>query len=74
MKRNLLLIVLVGLVFSAAGFAGISREKAPEWQDPEVNYVNKEPAHATLTPYPDAESALKWDDAKSPLVLSLDGK
>ena len=31
----------------------------PEWENPEVAGINREPAHATLLPYPDVTSALQ---------------
>ena len=29
----------------------------PDWENPQITGINKEPAHATLIPYADAESA-----------------
>ncbi|MBN1179215.1 MAG: DUF4981 domain-containing protein [Anaerolineae bacterium] len=43
----------------------------PDWQTPHVVGRNKQPAHATLFPYPDAESALA---GRSPWVTSLNGR
>ena len=46
--------------------------KRKEWENSEVFKINKEPAHATLLPYPDIASALEND--KTPFMLSLNGK
>lgn len=45
----------------------------PEWQDPRVFEVNREPAHATMVPYPDQASAFKAEQQASPWVQSLNG-
>jgi beta-galactosidase len=47
--------------------------KRPEWEDGRVFAWGKEPAHATLTPYPDEASARARDPRPSPFVRSLDG-
>ncbi len=44
-----------------------------DWENPEMVGRNKLPAHATLTPYPDAATALVADRDVSPFVQSLDG-
>ena len=45
----------------------------PEWQNPEIVGINKEPAHATLMPYPDEISALRGDRTLSLFFRSLNG-
>jgi beta-galactosidase len=45
----------------------------PEWEDGRVFAVGKEPAHATLVPYPDEALALRSQARPSPFVRSLDG-
>ncbi|GAH02289.1 unnamed protein product, partial [marine sediment metagenome] len=53
--------------------------KSPDWSDPMVVGRNKEPAHATLIPYADENSALKAhaglavDRELTPFRRSLDG-
>src|SRR5919202_666585 len=49
------------------------RTPPPDWEDPRVFAVGKEPAHATLVPYPDESAALRADSQASPFVRSLDG-
>jgi beta-galactosidase len=44
-----------------------------ELEDPRVTGVNKEPAHATFTPYPTAAAAVRAGAAGSALVQSLNG-
>lgn len=48
--------------------------KIPDWENPAVIAINKEPAHATLVPYPDEQSALKGDRSTSAWLKSLNGK
>ena len=43
------------------------------WQDPEIVGINKEPAHATLVPFPDESSALSRDRIVSPFFELLNG-
>jgi len=44
-----------------------------EWLDPAVFAVGKEPAHATLVPFPDEAAALNSESKGSPFVRTLDG-
>jgi len=71
MRKNLIFILGLCLIFP---FALKSEQKAPEWENPEINYVNTEPAHASFTPYPDHIRAMNSDAQASPLVISLNGK
>ena len=43
-----------------------------DWENPQVTGIQREPAHATLMPYPDVESALRAD-APSPFFQLLNG-
>ena len=70
MKQKLVWAISIAIFF-LIGFDGKTRDKAPDWENPAVFARNKEPAHATLTPYPDAASALKG--GASPMVISLNG-
>ena len=45
----------------------------PDWENPRITGINKEPAHATLIPYADAESAARCDRSASPFRRSLNG-
>ena len=45
----------------------------PDWENPQITGINKQPAHATLIPYADAESAARCDRAASPFRRSLNG-
>ena len=53
--------------------------KVNDWENPQVVGRNKEPAHATLIPYPDTETALagdrvdRFDEATSPFFKLLNG-
>ncbi|MDI7275689.1 MAG: glycoside hydrolase family 2 TIM barrel-domain containing protein [Anaerolineae bacterium] len=45
----------------------------PDWNNPAVFERNKEPAHATLVPYPDEALALAGDRYASPFLKLLNG-
>jgi beta-galactosidase len=45
-----------------------------DWENPTVVGINKEPAHATLTPYADQQAALSGRDKESPFVQMLNGE
>jgi len=47
---------------------------APDWEDPMMIGKNKEPAHCTLMPYPDIQTALIGTREASPFHKSLNGK
>jgi beta-galactosidase len=49
-------------------------EKVPDWENPRVVGRNKEPAHATLMPYPNEEEALLCEREKSSWFLTLNGE
>ncbi|MBS7607038.1 beta-galactosidase, partial [Candidatus Bathyarchaeota archaeon] len=46
----------------------------PEWENPKITGINKEPAHATLMPYPNEEIALECVREKSPWYMTLNGE
>ncbi len=46
----------------------------PDWENPEVVGINKEPGHCTLIPYLALEQALTADRTASPFHKSLNGK
>ena len=45
----------------------------PEWQNPQITGLNREPAHATLQPFKDIATALKGERTQSPFFLLLNG-
>jgi beta-galactosidase/beta-glucuronidase len=49
-------------------------EGALNWENPRVTGVNKEPAHATLMPYPNEDVALKCKRESSPWFMTLNGE
>lgn len=55
------------LLISAAAFCA----EPPDWENPAVNELNREPMHATLLPYPDEVSALSG--APTPYATLLNG-
>ena len=48
-------------------------DPSPDWENPEMFGRNKEPAHCTLIPYPNLQTALKGTPEASPLYKSLNG-
>ncbi len=64
-------LAIMGIV--AVSFSSVSAAP-PDWENPAVLGRNKEPAHATLIPYPNAKSALKGDREASPFFQLLNGK
>jgi len=51
----------------------VNAQKAPSWQDPEVNQVNREARHAHFFAFEDEELARQGDKAKSGRYLSMEG-
>jgi beta-galactosidase/beta-glucuronidase len=45
-----------------------------DWENPRVTGINKEPAHATLMPYPDEKVALECKRENSPWFMTLNGE
>ena len=70
---------IAAIVFFCLSLAG--QQAPPDWENPRVLGVNKEPAHATITPYPDEKAALAratfkgWParPPQSPFLLALHG-
>jgi beta-galactosidase len=47
---------------------------APDWENPAVFDVGKEPPHATFIPFPDRDAALSLERHESPWYQSLNGQ
>ncbi|GHT41377.1 beta-galactosidase [Bacteroidia bacterium] len=67
MKRTML---VTGLAFLSLGTA---HAQTPEWENPEIFGINKEPARATALPYSTEQQAIADVYAASPYYQSLDG-
>ena len=67
----LLLAVLLGHLLARSAFAANSPN---DWENLEVLHRNRQPEHATLVPFPDAESTRTKSRDASPLVMSLNGQ
>ncbi|MFO7691573.1 MAG: glycoside hydrolase family 2 TIM barrel-domain containing protein [Vicinamibacterales bacterium] len=69
------LAVTLGVGLAAAGWRSGTAAQAPplEWQDPAIVGVNKEPARATFTIYPDEALARAGKREASPFYKSLNG-
>ena len=69
-------VITLGAGLAAAGWRGAPFAQAPgplEWQDPAIVGVNKEPARATFTIYPDEALARAGKREASPFYKSLNG-
>ena len=51
----------------------MTKNQAPDWENPQCLALNRLPAHARGVPFADEATALSRDPARSPWVLSLDG-
>ncbi|MCD8386782.1 MAG: DUF4981 domain-containing protein [Bacteroidales bacterium] len=56
-----------------AALAVTASAATPEWQDPQVNQVNRLPMHATFFPFVSAEAAQQGCSLSQPNFLSLNG-
>jgi beta-galactosidase len=54
--------------------SGITSTEVPDWENPQVVGINKEPGHCTLVPYPNTRTALKCERQASKFYKSLNGK
>jgi beta-galactosidase len=52
---------------------GIIQAQTPEWENPEIFGINKEPARATALPYNDEQQAVADNYSQSPYYQSLNG-
>jgi beta-galactosidase len=53
--------------------SGIIQAQTPEWENPEIFGINKEPARATALPYSNEQQAIADIYSNSPYYQSLDG-
>lgn len=75
MSNQISLSALAAVVFSAAAPATVLGQAlpSPEWEQPEVVAVNREPMKATFFNFETREKALRGDMAASTYYRSLDG-
>jgi beta-galactosidase len=74
MKKILLITLTILICISTNSFAQHSWGTLPDWENPMVTGINKEPAHLSFVHYPDAQSALEDSlEINSPYYKSLDG-
>ncbi|MFA6449105.1 MAG: glycoside hydrolase family 2 TIM barrel-domain containing protein [bacterium] len=64
-----ILLLLAGTITIASAFS----EELPDWENARVIGINKEPAHATLVPFPTTQAAIKAEKNDSPFLMSLNG-
>ncbi len=67
--QNLRLLI-AGTILSLTSNA----QSLNDWENPEIISLNKQPAHATLMPYPSVELAKQFDPGKSVFFKSLNGE
>ncbi|MEZ5320262.1 MAG: glycoside hydrolase family 2 TIM barrel-domain containing protein [Vicinamibacterales bacterium] len=63
----------VGLALLACLYAPARSQQPPEWENPYVNQINREPAHATFFGFESADLALGRAKERSAFFQSLDG-
>ncbi len=73
MRIASVLTVIAATVTLIEGGPSTMAAEPPDWENPEVFAVGKEPAHTTMMVYGDEESARRGDPEKSPYFRSLDG-
>ncbi len=71
-----LLLSTGAAVFAQSGSSPRAEGDIPmnDWENPAIFAVNKEPAHCSMTVFPDLSSARAGDQSDSPWVLSLNGR
>ncbi|AFN74212.1 glycoside hydrolase family protein [Melioribacter roseus P3M-2] len=76
MKKTLLLTAALLIALRIQSTAQYALGTLPDWENPLVIGINKEPAHLSFIHYPDAQTALsdKGMESSSPYYKSLDGK
>lgn len=67
-------IIVAAFFLGGSLLSDISSDTALDWENPEMIGRNKEPAHCTLMPYPDKETAIRCDRFQSEYYRSLNGK
>ena len=72
MKTISLLLLMCAVLISGPLTAQPPSNQLPDWENPHVFGINKEPARATFTAYPDEGAALRQGQA-SPWTQSLNG-
>jgi len=66
-------ITLLALLAGCLAPVMLGAQEVPDWENPNVVGINKEPAHATLFPYESRELALQDDPAGSAYFRLLNG-
>ncbi|MDR2475467.1 MAG: DUF4981 domain-containing protein [Bacteroidales bacterium] len=61
------------LFLTVFGFCSIMHAQTPEWENPEIFSINKEPARVSSLPYGDEQQAIAADYSASPYYQSLNG-
>ncbi|MDR1023280.1 MAG: DUF4981 domain-containing protein [Prevotellaceae bacterium] len=64
---------LATLSLALCGVSGTLQAQTPEWENPEIFGINKEPARASALPYASEQQAIANVYAASPYYRSLDG-
>ena len=67
------IITSITLALTLTANVSTVANQPPDWENPAVFNIGKEPPHTTMIVYPDVESALKADRAASPYLHLLNG-
>jgi beta-galactosidase len=68
------LFLFVASLFLFGNFTLVDAEEGHDWENPRIIGRNKEPAHVTLVPYQDFQTALRGDREASPYFKLLNGQ
>ena len=76
MKKIYILILSILMVLSTILTAQNKLDDLPDWENPQIIGINKEPAHLSFMHYPDQKSALADTslEVHTPFYKSLDGQ
>ena len=67
------MIFSLAMLFGLTAVSAFAQNAAPDWENPKVFRINKEPARSVFYPYADAAQALTFDRTNSSFVKTIDG-
>ncbi|KPK87110.1 hypothetical protein AMJ80_12480, partial [bacterium SM23_31] len=74
LKKVVMTIICTWILLFGIQYNLVIGQQVNDWENPEMIGQNKEPAHCTLMPYPDMQTALNGMRETSPFYKSLNGK
>ena len=73
MQRKSILALRILIIAQCLGLSVLSAGEPLDWENPQALQVNVEPPHASLTPYPDKETAESFERLNSDRFKLLNG-